>query len=498
MGKVAALMVVIAVLMSASLSAAIVAGETREALDGSIAGGDSFTPSDLNKPEYIYDEGGEETAYEEANTDRHDFAYYYLDNARGQVMALLARDLTYDLTVPGEGGGSGQSKTRILEYYKYNAFGSVTVLPVYDRDDTVDSNVSSIGVYAGGDDSIPGSGSRGEWDLIENTPLTLSDNNILMMNRRTGENGHLAVGNSYGRNGGYENQYQSPPGGSTPAGGEAPEKRKPEIGTGGSDDGGKTKTPETGDKKAEGSKSGASEEDPDAESVPIDYDDVYTDKLKGENDGRVLAKFPPSKWESEILAQKRCKCIKEITVKYYNCCPKLKDEFEGGEYDAIGEGHFASAIGLYMQCCIKLKFVKADDLDCTKQKKLNDIPSGTGCVVNVIFSPRADSGVALPTVGMGAHGTQSAIVVCPTADEGIDDHVLAHEIGHAAGLDHGSEDGKSKGDARKKNEIMNGTPGGVARNLGEEKQWRFTKPDCAKLRSFACPCKKEEAPASAK
>jgi hypothetical protein len=158
-----------------------------------------FVAGDLNKPEYEEDPTGEENAYEQAVSGRNDFAYYYLDNARGQVMALLARDMQYGVNTPGEGGGEDQDKARTLEYYKYNAFGSVTVLPVYDRDDSSYSHVETTGGYSFQADDIPGSGSRTDWDLVENTPLTLSDNNTLMLNRRNGDNGHNPVGARYGR-----------------------------------------------------------------------------------------------------------------------------------------------------------------------------------------------------------------------------------------------------------------------------------------------------------
>jgi hypothetical protein len=166
-----------------------------------------FVAGDLNKPEYVEDPTGEENAYEQAVSGRNDFAYYYLDyldNARGQVMALLARDMQYGINTPGEGGGSDQDKARILEYYKYNAFGSVTVLPVNDRPGEIASSVNSSGVFEGGFDDIPGSGSYAEWDLVENTPLTLSDNNTLMVNRRNGDNGHAVMGAGYGRAGAFE------------------------------------------------------------------------------------------------------------------------------------------------------------------------------------------------------------------------------------------------------------------------------------------------------
>ena len=55
----------------------------------------------------------------------------------------------------------------------------------------------------------PGSGSLGQWDRMEDTPLDLSDNAQLMLNRRNGDNNHVASGEQYGRESAWANQMVS-------------------------------------------------------------------------------------------------------------------------------------------------------------------------------------------------------------------------------------------------------------------------------------------------
>jgi RHS repeat-associated protein len=164
-------------------------------LDGDV-GGDASPSSltgSLNKPEYELVEGEVSQV-----GDRIDFAYYFLNNRMGcgarlgvgapsrceasasALMALLARDL--DLAL-----GTGQEDfehARILEYYRYSAYGTATVMPAHD-DGTTDGLVGGSGIYDGsGTDD--GSGSHHAWDGVEDTPLTLDDNNALMLARRNG------------------------------------------------------------------------------------------------------------------------------------------------------------------------------------------------------------------------------------------------------------------------------------------------------------------------
>src|SRR5690606_13571889 len=137
-----------------------------------------------------------------------DFAYYYLDDARGRVMALLARDVEAGVTPPYVEGGPENEEgnlPRILEYYTYNAFGTVTVLPVQDRAEAGFPGVEATGVYHVSG-AYPGSGSLGQWDRMEDTPLDLSDNATLMLNRRNGDNNHIASGQHYGRESAWANE----------------------------------------------------------------------------------------------------------------------------------------------------------------------------------------------------------------------------------------------------------------------------------------------------
>ena len=173
-------------------------------LDGYIGAGGGDDQTTVNKAEFDYD--GEAESGEAAVEDRLDFAYYYLDDARGRVMALLARDVEEDITPPETEGEF--DLPRILEYYTYNAFGTVTALPVQDRAEATYTSVggdgwySSTGVY-------PGSGSLDQWDRMEDTPLDLSDNFQLMYNRRVGDNNHVASGQHYGRESAWANQMVS-------------------------------------------------------------------------------------------------------------------------------------------------------------------------------------------------------------------------------------------------------------------------------------------------
>ncbi len=160
-------------------------------LDGYIGGEDPAVFASVNLPEY---EKPEDTIQQV--TGRNDFAYYYLNNRMGSITALLARNL--EATTPLELGEEGHASARILEYYRYSAYGSVTVLPVHD-DGSAYSKVAS-GLYDATGNGM-GSGSRKAWDKVEDTPLDLADNNTIMLLRREadGTYSHLSARADYGR-----------------------------------------------------------------------------------------------------------------------------------------------------------------------------------------------------------------------------------------------------------------------------------------------------------
>ncbi len=164
-------------------------------LDGYLGAENGEDLSTINKPEYEKPEDEIQQV-----TGRNDFAYYYLNNRMGSITALLARDL--EATTPLELSEESHESARILEYYRYSAYGSVTVLPVHD-DGSDYSKVDTgggTGVYhASGSDM--GSGSRKAWDRVEDTPLDLADNNTIMLLRREadGTYSHLSARADYGR-----------------------------------------------------------------------------------------------------------------------------------------------------------------------------------------------------------------------------------------------------------------------------------------------------------
>ena len=164
-------------------------------LDGYIGEEDPSNFTSVNLPEF---EKPEDTP--QRVTGRHDFAYYYLNNRMGSITALLARNL--EATEPLELSEEAHESARILEYYRYSAYGSVTVLPAHD-DGAAKSLVDTgggTGVYHASDDDM-GSGSRKAWDRVEDTPLDLADNNSIMLLRREadGTYSHLSARADYGR-----------------------------------------------------------------------------------------------------------------------------------------------------------------------------------------------------------------------------------------------------------------------------------------------------------